>query len=79
MQAEALLVCSCGMWGLGVNDCLEYGVYFSWVLLWNEFAIPEQNPGEIKLTWPDIEADLNFPKRPCETLNTFHFPYACVV
>ena len=40
MQAEALLVCSCGMWGLGlgVNDRLEQGVGFSWTLLWNEFA-----------------------------------------
>jgi len=38
MQAEALLVCSCGMWGLGVNDRLERGVYFSRVLLRNEFA-----------------------------------------
>ena len=37
-QAEALLVCSCGMWGLGVNDRLEQGVGFSWTLLWNEFA-----------------------------------------
>jgi len=33
MQVEALLVCSCGMWGLGVNDCLEQGVGFSWALL----------------------------------------------
>ena len=39
MQAEALLACSCGMWGLGVNDCLEQGVGFSWALLWNEFAV----------------------------------------
>jgi len=38
MQVEALLVCSCGMWGLGVNDCLEQGVGFSWALLQNEFA-----------------------------------------
>ena len=29
MQAEALLVCLCGMWGLGVNDRSEKGVYFS--------------------------------------------------
>jgi len=28
------------MWnvGVGVNDHLEYGVYFSWALLRNEFA-----------------------------------------
>ena len=39
MQAEALLACSCGMWGLGVNDCLEQGVGFSWALLWNEFSV----------------------------------------
>ena len=32
MQAEALLVCSCGMWGLGVNG------RFSWALFRNEFA-----------------------------------------
>jgi len=38
MQVEALLVCSCGMWGLRVNDLLEYGVCFSWALLRNEFA-----------------------------------------
>jgi len=38
MQAEALLVCSCGMWGLGVNDHLEQGVGFSWALRQNEFA-----------------------------------------
>jgi len=38
MQAEALLVCSCGMWGLRVNDRLEQWVYFSWALLRNEFA-----------------------------------------
>jgi len=38
MQAEALLVCSCGMWGLGVNDRLEQGVCFSWAVLRNEFA-----------------------------------------
>jgi len=38
MQVEALLALSCGMWGLGVNDCLEQGVGFSWALLRNEFA-----------------------------------------
>jgi len=38
MQAEGLLVCSCRMWGLGVNDCLEKWVCFSWALLQNEFA-----------------------------------------
>jgi len=38
LQAEATLVSSCGMWGLGVNDHLEKGVYFSWTLLWNELA-----------------------------------------
>jgi len=38
MQAEALLDCSCGMWGLGVNDCLEQGVGFSWALLRNEVS-----------------------------------------
>ena len=38
MQDEALLARSCGMWGLGVNDCLEQGVGFSWALLQNEFA-----------------------------------------
>jgi len=38
MQVEALLAHACGMWGLGVNDCLEQGVGCSWVLLWNEFA-----------------------------------------
>ena len=38
MQVEALLACSRGMWGLGVNDCLEQGVGFSWALLRNEFA-----------------------------------------
>jgi len=38
MQVEALLACSCGMWGLGVNDCLEQRVGFSWSLLRNEFA-----------------------------------------
>jgi len=38
LQAEAQLVCSCGMWGLGVNDRLKKGVYFSWALLRNEFA-----------------------------------------
>jgi len=38
MQAEALLACSCGMWGLEVNDCLEQGVGFSWALFRNEFA-----------------------------------------
>jgi len=38
MQVEALLACSCGIWGLGFNDCLEQGVSFSWALLWNEFA-----------------------------------------
>ena len=37
MQTEALLTCSCGMWGLGVNDCLEQGVGFSWALLQNEW------------------------------------------
>jgi len=35
MQAEAPLVCSCGMWGLGVNDRMEQGVCFPWALLWN--------------------------------------------
>ena len=38
LQAEAPLVCSCGMWGLGVNDHLEKGIYFSWALLWNKLA-----------------------------------------
>jgi len=38
LQAEAPLVCSCGMWGLGVNNRLEKGVYFSRALLWNELA-----------------------------------------
>jgi len=38
MQAEALLTCSCGMWGLGVNDHLGQGVGFSWALLRNEFS-----------------------------------------
>jgi len=38
MQAEALLTCSCGMWGLGVNDHLEQEVGFSWSLLRNEFS-----------------------------------------
>jgi len=38
MQAEALPTCSCRMWGLGVNDCLEQGVGFSWALLRNEFS-----------------------------------------
>jgi hypothetical protein len=38
MQVEALLICSCGMWGLGVNGRLEYWVCFSWALLRNEFA-----------------------------------------
>jgi len=38
MQVEVLLACSCGMWGLGVNDCLEQGIGFSWTLLRNEFA-----------------------------------------
>jgi len=33
LQAEAQPVCSCGMWGLGVNDRLKQGVYFSWDLL----------------------------------------------
>ena len=37
-QAEAILVCSCGVRGLGVNDRFQQGVYFSWVLLRNEFA-----------------------------------------
>ena len=32
-----------------------------------------------QLTWPNIQADLNFPKRPCETLKTFSFSYACLV
>ena len=36
MQAETLLVCSCGMWGLGVNGLLEKGVCFSWALLRND-------------------------------------------
>jgi len=36
MQSEALLTSSCGMRGLGVNDCLEQGVGFSWALLRNE-------------------------------------------
>jgi hypothetical protein len=26
------------MWGLGVNDHLEKGIYFSWALLWNKLA-----------------------------------------
>jgi len=39
MQAEALLTCSCGIWGLGVNDRLEQGVGFSWALLRNEFSL----------------------------------------
>jgi len=38
LQAEALLACSCGMWGLGVNDHLEQRFGFSWALLRNEFA-----------------------------------------
>ena len=38
MQVEALLARSCGMWGMGVNDCLEQVVSFSWALLQNEFA-----------------------------------------
>ena len=38
VQAEALLACSCGMWGLGVNDHLEQGVGFSWARPQNEFA-----------------------------------------
>jgi len=33
MQAEALLAYSFGMWGLGVNGCLEQGVGFSCALL----------------------------------------------
>jgi len=38
MEVEALLACSCGIWGLEFNDCLEQGVGFSWVLLRNDFA-----------------------------------------
>jgi len=38
LQSLAQLVCSCGVWGLGVNDHFEEGVYFSWDLLRNEFA-----------------------------------------
>ena len=38
MQDEALLARSCGMWGLGVNDCLEQGVGFFRAVLRNEFA-----------------------------------------
>ena len=38
MQAEAQLVFSYGIWGLGINDRLKKGVYFSWALLRNEFA-----------------------------------------
>jgi len=38
MQAEALLVCLCEMWGLGVNGHLEQWFCFSWALLRNEFA-----------------------------------------
>ena len=38
LQAEVQLVCSCGMWGLGVNDRSKQGVYFSLPLLRNEFA-----------------------------------------
>jgi len=38
MQVEVLLARSYGMWGLGVNDCLEQVVGFSWALLRNEFA-----------------------------------------
>ena len=36
MQSEALLTCSCGMRGLGVNGRLEQGVGFVWALLRNE-------------------------------------------
>jgi len=38
LQAEEQLVCSCGMWGLGVNGSLKYGVNFSWSLFRDEFS-----------------------------------------
>jgi len=31
MQAEALLTCSCGMWGLGFNDRFERGLVSPWL------------------------------------------------
>jgi hypothetical protein len=33
MEAEALMVCSREMWG--VNDRLEFGVYFSLASIWH--------------------------------------------
>ena len=41
LQAEAQLFCSCGIWGLGVNDRLKWWVYFSWALFQKEFAFNE--------------------------------------
>ena len=38
MQSEALLTCSCGMRGLGVNGRLEQRVGFAWALFRNEFS-----------------------------------------
>ena len=55
MRAEALLVCSCGMWELGVNGRLELWVCFSWALLQNEFAfvVEEAEPRRNKPTIPN--------------------------
>jgi len=36
MQSEALLTCSCGVRGLGVNGRLEQRVRFAWALFRNE-------------------------------------------
>ena len=45
LQAEAQLVCSCGMWGLGVNERLEQGVDVSWALFRNEIAFMVEGLG----------------------------------
>ena len=67
-QAEAQLVCSCGVRGLGVNDRFEQGVCFSRGLLRNEclaffFYVSNKSDFEIKMIvdhqWKDINIKRN--------------------
>ena len=51
LPAEAQLVNSCGMPGLGVNDRLKYLVCFSWVLLGDEFAFSVEGLDIVLFVW----------------------------
>ena len=51
LPAEAQLVYSCGMWGLGFNDRVKWRVCFSWVLFGDEFAFSVEGLDIVLFVW----------------------------